>query len=108
MKQLKYALIAASLALALPLFSHAAEATEKTAAATAPLVDGLVKKIDKEAGKITLKHGPIPNLDMPGMTMVFKASDIALLDRVKEGDKVRFAADRLGGALAVTKLEVAN
>ena len=54
------------------------------------LTDGEVKKIDKEQGKITLKHGAIKHMDMPGMTMVFLAKDKAMLDTVKAGDKVRF------------------
>ena len=67
--------------------------------------EGEVRRIDKEAGKITLKHGPIASLEMPPMSMVFRAADPALLDRVKEGDKVRFKADRVQGALTVTEIE---
>lgn len=66
---------------------------------------GEVKKIDKETQKITLKHGPIKNLDMPGMTMVFKAADPSLLDKVKAGDTVKFSAEDQGGTLAVTAIE---
>lgn len=66
---------------------------------------GEVKKIDKEAQKITLKHGPIKNLDMPGMTMVFKVAEPSLLDKVKAGDKVKFTAEDQGGALVVTAIE---
>lgn len=78
------------------------------AAQASPTVDGEVKKIDKDAGKITLKHGPIPNLDMPGMTMVFRVKDPAMLDAVKTGDKVRFSADKVAGALTVTAIAPAN
>ena len=67
---------------------------------------GEIKKIDKEAGKITIKHGPISNLQMPGMTMVFRAADPAMLDQVKEGDKVKFHVEKMSGALTVTKIEV--
>ena len=74
----------------------------------AATVEGEVRKIDKDAGKITLKHGPIPNLDMPGMTMVFRVKDPAMLDVVKTGDKVRFTADKVGGALTVTDIAPAN
>ena len=70
--------------------------------------DGEVRKIDKEQGKVTLKHGPIANLDMPGMTMIFKVADAKLLETIKEGDKVRFAADRVNGAMTVTAIEVAK
>ena len=62
-----------------------------------PTVAGEVRKVDKETGKLTLKHAPIPNLDMPDMTMVFRVADPAMLERVKAGDKVRFAADKVGG-----------
>ena len=78
------------------------------AAQPSATVDGEVRKIDKDAGKITLKHGPIPNLDMPGMTMVFRVKDPAMLDAVKTGDKVRFTADKVAGALTVTQIAPAN
>lgn len=67
--------------------------------------DGEVRKIDKENKKITLAHGAIRNLDMPGMTMVFQVQDTALLDKVQVGSKVRFKAERVGGAFVVTALE---
>jgi Cu(I)/Ag(I) efflux system protein CusF len=70
-----------------------------------PMTDGEVRKVDRDAGKITLRHDPIPHLDMPGMTMVFRAKDSAMLDRVKVGDKVRFSADREGGQFTITKIE---
>jgi len=69
------------------------------------LTDGEVRKVDKAAGKLTLKHGEIKNLEMPPMTMIFVVKDKALLDRVKAGDKVRFKAAREGGALVVTELQ---
>ncbi len=70
--------------------------------------DGEVRKIDKGAGKITLKHGPIKNLEMPPMTMVFHVKDRAFLDKVKVGEKVRFAAEQDAGALTVTAIEAAK
>jgi len=73
--------------------------------AQTPMSDGEVRKVDKEQGKVTLRHGPIQNLEMPGMTMVFKVADPKMLDKVKEGDKVRFTADRVGGAITVTHIE---
>ena len=69
---------------------------------------GEVKKIDKETQKITLKHGEIKNMDMPGMTMVFKILDPALLDKVKVADKVNFTAEKIDGALVVTAIETAQ
>jgi Cu(I)/Ag(I) efflux system periplasmic protein CusF len=71
-------------------------------------VKGEVIKIDKSAGKITLKHGPIKNLDMDSMTMVFRVADPTMLDKVKAGDKVEFDADRVNGAITVTKIGKAN
>lgn len=70
-----------------------------------PLSDAEVRKVDKEAKKITLKHGPIQKLDMPGMTMVFHVADPGMLDKVKAGDKVKFSADKVGGNYVVTKIE---
>jgi Cu(I)/Ag(I) efflux system periplasmic protein CusF len=71
-------------------------------------VEGEVRRLDKGAGKITLKHGPIANLDMPSMSMVFVVKDRAMLDRVKEGDTVRFKADKIQGAYTVTEIEIAK
>ncbi|MBJ7312977.1 copper-binding protein [Rugamonas sp. CCM 8940] len=79
---------------------------QQAAVARDALSDGEIKKVDKEAGKLTIKHGELKNLEMPGMTMNFRVSDPAMLDKVKAGDKVRFKAERVGGALAVSALEV--
>ncbi|MCW5590595.1 MAG: copper-binding protein [Burkholderiales bacterium] len=86
----------------------AAEPATLSQAAAVPMADGEVRKIDKGAGKITLKHGPIKSIDMPPMTMVFQVRDRALLDKVKEGDKVRFAAEEKAGAYVVTAIEAAK
>ncbi len=100
----------AAAALSLAGMAHAqTAATVAQAASAVPaagMSDGEVRKIDKEAGKLTLRHGPIRSLDMPGMTMVFRVTDPKMLDAVKEGDKVRFAADRVNGAITVTALEL--
>ena len=79
-----------------------------TPAAQVSMSEGEIKKVDKEAGKLTIKHGELKNLGMPGMTMVFKVRDPAMLEKVKEGDKVRFVADKVGGALTVTSIEAAE
>lgn len=79
-----------------------------SAPASVTLTDGEVRKVDKEAKKLTLRHGPIQNLDMPGMTMVFQVQNPAVLDQVKAGDKVKFAADKIGGAITVTQIEALN
>jgi len=80
-----------------------------SAFAQAALSEGEVRKVDKANGKVTLKHGEIRNLDMPPMTMVFTVTDKALLDKVKAGDKVRFAADKdATGQYIVIAIEAAN
>jgi Cu/Ag efflux protein CusF len=73
----------------------------------APLVSGEVKKVDASAKKITIKHGPIKNLDMneSGMTMVFAVQDPAMLTSVKPGDKIKFSAERVGGIITVTRIQ---
>ncbi|MDD1522455.1 MULTISPECIES: copper-binding protein [Bradyrhizobium] len=74
------------------------------------LVAGEVKKIDERAGKITLKHGPIKNLDMEDeeMIMVFRVSDPSMLNQVKVGEKVQFDAERLTGGITITKIQKAK
>ena len=67
--------------------------------------DGEVRKVDMEGKKITLKHGEIKNLDMPPMSMVFQVKDAAMLEKLKAGDKVRFKAEKAGGAIMVTEIE---
>jgi Cu/Ag efflux protein CusF len=89
----------------LTALSAALLATAAFAQATLPPVEGEVRKVDTDAKKITLKHGDIPNLEMTGMTMVFRVSDPALLAKVKPGDKVRFTADKVDGALTVMSIE---
>ena len=81
-------------------------ATHHPATSATPRNDGEVRKIDKEQGKVTLRHGPLQALDMPAMTMVFKAADPKLLDGLKEGDKVKFDAEKVNGAFTVTAIQV--
>ena len=72
------------------------------------MAEGEVRKVDKDAKKITIKHGPLQKLDMPAMTMVFQVKDPAMLHQVKAGDKIKFDAEKLGGAFTVTKIEPAK
>ena len=74
-------------------------------AAPAKMTAGVVKKIDKQAGKLSIAHEPIENLGMPRMTMVFRVKESRLLERVKEGDKINFAAEEVKGTLFVTRIE---
>ena len=69
------------------------------------MADGEIRKVDMDNKKITIKHGEIKNLDMPGMTMVFQVKDPAMLTSVKTGDKVRFKAEKSGGAIVLTEIE---
>lgn len=77
-----------------------------SALAAAQPVDGEVKKVDLEAGKVTLKHGEIKNLDMPAMQMAFRVADPSWLKTLQVGDKVRFSADKVGGQFTVTSIDV--
>ena len=102
-----------ALALANPVFAAAEHdshhpAGSGAASAKAAASAGTVKKVDKAAGKITIKHGPLANLGMPPMTMAFRVSDPAMLDQVKAGEKVSFIAETAGDALTVTALEPAK
>ncbi len=96
--------------LAAPVAAQAQqEAADHGAHHRADLTNGEVRKVDKEAAKVTIKHGEIKNLDMPPMTMVFRVKDAALLDKLKAGDQVRFRAEKdAGGALVVSAIEAAR
>lgn len=87
--------------------AHPAPASAAKADAKA-LSEGEVRKLDKAARTIMLKHGEIANIGMGPMTMVFEVKDAKLLDQVKVGDKVRFRAEEIGGAYVVTRLEAAK
>ena len=87
---------------------HSSHHPAETGAAAAPQSEGEVRKIDLAQGKVTLRHGPLVNLDMPAMTMVFTATDKKLLEGLKEGDKVKFTADKQSGTFVVTAIEAAK
>jgi Cu/Ag efflux protein CusF len=115
---MKIAHLLAAAAVALAAAAHAQpnasdhashHPTTTASASTAPSsTEGEVRKVDKDQGKVTLKHGPIENLGMPAMTMVFKAADPKMLDALKPGDRVKFAAENINGALTVTAIEAAK
>jgi Cu(I)/Ag(I) efflux system periplasmic protein CusF len=102
------ALMAAVLASAqqVPPGQAAQHAADPAGTAPAPpQSSGEVRKIDLAQGKVTLRHGPLANLDMPAMTMVFTATDKKLLEGLKVGDKVRFVADKRDGVFVVSAIE---
>jgi len=80
------------------------EAAATQAAAPAVFSTGKIKKVDAKGKKVTIIHGPLENLDMPGMTMVFKA-DETLIAKMKEGQNIEFVADRIKGKLTVTEMK---
>ena len=94
-----------ALAMSTPI--HAQSVTPPAAEASA-MSEGVVRKIDAANARITLKHGPLANLDMPGMTMVFRVQPPELLKAVKVGDKVRFHAEDINGAFTVTAIQPAH
>lgn len=108
---MKHSIVAAVLiAAALPLPALAVESHHQGTNVASPgaeqLADGEVRKVDKDAKKLTIRHGPIESLGMPPMTMVFQVKDPAMLDKVKAGDKIKFVADKVGGAYTISELEV--
>ena len=96
-----------SLLFALVIFA-AVTMLPQSGYAQADMVDGQVTKIDAPAGKITLRHGPIKNLDMDAMTMVLRVQDPAMIKQVKVGDKVKFTAERVDGQITITKMQKAK
>ena len=108
MQHLNKLILAAAITMPLGSASLAHAQQADTAHTQAAMSEGEIKKVDKETGKLTIKHGELKNLSMPGMTMMFKVKDPGMLDQVKQGDKVRFMADKVNGALTVTAIEVAK
>lgn len=84
------------------------ERAGETAHGDGAMTDGEVRKVDREQGKVTVKHRQIKNLDMPAMTMVFRVKDSVLLDKVKEGDRIKFAAEKIEGNYTITRIETAE
>ncbi len=81
---------------------------DATLVTPAEMTQGEIRKVDVDNKKITIKHGEIKNLDMPGMTMVFQVKEDTLLGKAKVGDKVRFSAEKIGGAIVVTDIQPAK
>ena len=88
---------------------HSMEGHDKKMEAMAPTwTDGEVRKIEKEAGQLTLRHGEVKNLDMRAMTMAWKLKDPALLDNLKVGDKILFTAEKMNGQFTITAIKSAQ
>lgn len=87
---------------------HSMEGHDKKMEAMAPTwTDGEVRKIEKEAGKLTLRHGEVKNLDMRAMTMAWKLKDPSMLDNLKVGDKILFTAEKMNGQFTITEIKSA-
>ena len=111
MKKLTSIIIAATLftmSVASFAASHVAAPASAATTTSLPVADAEIRKIDLENKKVTLKHGEIKNLDMPGMTMVFQVKDVTMLEKIKSGDKVKFTADKVNGAYTVMSIEIAK
>lgn len=112
MKFINITLVAGLLAISATAAAHdhssASAKSSAPAESAVALTSGEVNKVDKDAAKLTIKHGPIVNLDMPPMTMVFRVKDPAMLTQVNAGDKINFSVERVGGAMTVTRIELAK
>jgi Cu/Ag efflux protein CusF len=83
------------------------EESASAAAASMPLTEGEVMRVDRKRGEFVLKHGDLPKIGMPAMTMAFSIPDKATFDKFKQGDKVRFNAEMVKGKPTVTHIEPA-
>jgi len=86
---------------------RAVAATSAASASTETLADAVVKKVDKRKGTVTLAHGALPN-GMPPMTMAYKVKDVAWLDTLQAGQKIRFTTDPADGGMTILQIETAN
>ena len=98
------ALTALALGVALPGAGFA-QANMMAMPRAASMTDGEIRKIDKDNGKLTIKHGEIKHMEMPGMTMVFVAKDKALLDKTSVGAKIQFMVTNENGQMTVTDIQ---
>ena len=104
MKILLKSVFAACLVLSFASAAHAQSAAA-TASAPQPMSSGEVRKVDKSAGKVTIKHGPLDNIGMGAMTMAFRVRDAAMLEQVSVGDRIHFVAEQPNGQLTVTQMK---
>jgi Cu(I)/Ag(I) efflux system protein CusF len=116
MKSISTLALATALSLPFAFAQPAAAQTTAPAAAmpmggmthSADMAEGEIRKVSKDTGKLTIKHGPIKSMDMPPMTMVFTAKDPAMLDKLAVGDKIRFAVADEAGKMLVTDIQPAK
>jgi len=102
-------IISLLIALALPAYAqHNHGALQPGTAQSAPLSDGTVKKIDKAAGEVVIQHSQLDSIGMPPMTMAFGVADKAWLNKLRPGDRIRFAAEMKGGNAIVSRYEMAK
>lgn len=100
-----------AVAALLPCVPHPANAQKPSGSSVSaapsamPLVDGEVRRIDRAKGLVVLRHGDLPNLAMPAMTMGFDVADRKMLEHLNVGDKVRFQAEMVSGRATVTELK---
>ena len=87
---------------------HHSHADAVSAVSAGHMADGEINKVNRDNKKMTIKHGDIKSMDMPGMTMVFQIRDTSLLETFKAGDKVKFVIEKLDGAFVVTSMQLAN
>jgi len=106
MKTFKHILAACVIAAALPALGYAQSTVAQASAA--PETSGVVKKVNLDQGKVTITHGPLVNLDMPAMTMVFRVADPQMLETVKVGDNIKFTAEKVNGAFTVIRVKQAS
>ncbi|HEX4879881.1 MAG TPA: copper-binding protein [Limnobacter sp.] len=87
---------------------HGSGKPAESTAAAAAMADGEIRRINSNTGKVTMKHGEIKSIQMPPMTMVFGVTDKAMLDGLKEGDKVKFDVKQEGSNYTITTIQKAQ
>lgn len=94
----------AAAGMKMDMSTNANAATSNAPAGTA-LADGVVQKVDRKTGMVTIEHGELKNVGMPAMTMAYKAKDAAMVTQAKEGEKVKFRLENLNGTYTITTLK---
>lgn len=103
-----FSLLPATARIAASQDEHAGHRALSTPVSESSMSEGTVKKVDMAAGKVTVAHGPLPNLKMPAMTMVFRVKDAAWLDRMQVDSTIRFQADSINGVFTIVRFEPAK